>query len=111
MYVVAITSVFTGLAFLVVALRLYTRIYMVKAPGLDDLLMSCALISDLAFFVCIILEQKYRLGTHSTKLSEYDLQHQLFVRKEALLLANYGESKSLMKINYSGYGFRSLSTT
>jgi hypothetical protein len=57
MYVVAITSVFTGLAFLVVALRLYTRIYMVKAPGLDDLLMSCAL-------VCTSICYVYREGIH-----------------------------------------------
>ena len=44
MYVVAITSVFTGLAVSVVALRLYTRIHTVKAPGLDDLLISFALV-------------------------------------------------------------------
>ncbi|KAJ6146305.1 hypothetical protein N7497_008287 [Penicillium chrysogenum] len=78
MYVVVITSVFTGLALLVVALRLYTRIYMVKAPGLDDLIISCALICDLAFYACIILERKYGIGIHSSKLSEYDLQNQLF---------------------------------
>ncbi|KAJ6178842.1 hypothetical protein N7519_009303 [Penicillium mononematosum] len=78
MYVVTITSVFTGLAVLVVALRLYTRIYMVKAPGLDDLIISCALLSDLALFACILLERKYGIGIHSSKLSEYDLQHQLF---------------------------------
>lgn len=49
MYVVVITSVFTGLALLVVALRLYTRIYMVKAPGLDDLIISCALVCTSIF--------------------------------------------------------------
>lgn len=48
MYVVAISSVFTGLAVLVVALRLYTRIHLVKAPGLDDLIIFVAL-------VCILI--------------------------------------------------------
>ncbi|CAG7962272.1 unnamed protein product [Penicillium nalgiovense] len=78
MYVVITTSVFTGLAVSVVALRLYTRIYMVKAPGIDDLLISCALVCDLALFAFILLERKYGIGIHSSKLSEHDLQSQLF---------------------------------
>ena len=46
MYVVIVTSAFMGLATLTVALRLYTRVYVVKAPGLDDLIIIGA-------FVCI----------------------------------------------------------
>ncbi|CAG8899039.1 unnamed protein product [Penicillium egyptiacum] len=78
MYVVTITSVFTGLAVLVVALRLYTRIHMVKAPGLDDLIISCALLCDLALYVSILLETNHGIGVRSTELSEYDIQCQLF---------------------------------
>lgn len=51
MYVVIVTSVFTGLALYVVALRLYTRFYLVKAPGLDDLIIFCALVCTSICFV------------------------------------------------------------
>lgn len=55
-------------------------------------------------------EKSYGLGLRSTELSEHDIQHQLFVRKNSSLLSNHRENKSLIKTNYSGYGFRSLST-
>lgn len=52
MYVVIVTSAFMGLAILTVALRLYTRVYVVKAPGLDDLIIIGAL-------VCISIYYSY----------------------------------------------------
>ena len=47
-----VTSAFMGLAVLTVALRLYTRVYVVKAPGLDDLIIIAAL-------VCISIDYAY----------------------------------------------------
>lgn len=51
MYVVVVTSAFTGLAVLTVALRLYTRFCVVKAPGLDDLIIIGALVCILIYCV------------------------------------------------------------
>ncbi|KGO43735.1 hypothetical protein PEX1_088380 [Penicillium expansum] len=78
MYVVILTSVFTGLAALSVLLRLYTRFYLVKAPGLDDLIILVALLVDLALFAFIVLEHENGLGIRLAKLSEDEVQRQLF---------------------------------
>ncbi|KAL2706537.1 hypothetical protein AAEP93_001787 [Penicillium crustosum] len=67
-----------GLAVLTVALRLYTRVYVVKAPGLDDLIIIAALLVDLAFFAFIILEREYGIGVPVSELSEDEIQRQLF---------------------------------
>ncbi|KAK4865368.1 hypothetical protein LT330_009479 [Penicillium expansum] len=78
MYVVILTSVFTGLAALSVLLRLYTRFYLVKAPGIDDLIILVALLVDLALFAFIVLEHENGLGIRLAKLSEDEVQRQLF---------------------------------
>lgn len=78
MYVVVVTSAFTGLAVLTVALRLYTRFYVVKAPGLDDLIIIGALLVDLPFYAFIILEREYGIGVPMSELSEDEIQRQLF---------------------------------
>ncbi|CRL20550.1 unnamed protein product [Penicillium camemberti] len=78
MYVVIVTSAFMGLAVLTVALRLYTRVYVVKAPGLDDLIIIGALLVDLAFFAFIILEREYGIGVPVSELSTDEIQRQLF---------------------------------
>lgn len=53
MYVVVVTSAFMGLAALTVALRLYTRVYVVKAPGLDDWIILGALVCLSIYLLCI----------------------------------------------------------
>ncbi|CAI7590068.1 unnamed protein product [Penicillium palitans] len=78
MYVVIVTSAFMGLAVLTVALRLYTRVYVVKAPGLDDLVIISALLVDIAFFAFIILERKYGIGVPVSELSTDEIRRQLF---------------------------------
>ncbi|KAJ5372549.1 hypothetical protein N7517_004555 [Penicillium concentricum] len=99
MYVEIVTSIFTGLAALTVALRLYTRFRMVKAAGLDDLIISFALACDVTFYIFILLgkwsipampyqpahisnnssiERKYGLGIPTTELSTEKYQCQLY---------------------------------
>ncbi|OQD96806.1 hypothetical protein PENSOL_c014G11976 [Penicillium solitum] len=67
-----------GLAILTVALRLYTRVYVVKAPGLDDLIIIGALLVDVALFAFIILEREYGIGIPTSELSADDVERQLF---------------------------------
>jgi hypothetical protein len=55
MYVVVITTTFTALAALATGLRLYTRFFLVKAPGLDDAMISAALVCTCIFTAFVIV--------------------------------------------------------
>jgi hypothetical protein len=44
MYVLIVSTIFTVLATICVVLRLCTRFWLLRAPGLDDLFISCALV-------------------------------------------------------------------
>ncbi|RAH83789.1 hypothetical protein BO86DRAFT_425918 [Aspergillus japonicus CBS 114.51] len=74
MYAVPIAVTFLSLACLVVALRLYTRLHMVRTPGLDDLLI----VLSLALYITIPL---YNLSLTLTKLSLIFLYKRLFPTK------------------------------
>ncbi|KAJ5970707.1 uncharacterized protein N7479_000625 [Penicillium vulpinum] len=78
MYVVVITSVFTALAIVCVALRLYTRFYLLKAPGLDDLIITAALFCAVTSYAFIVLERKHGLGIPTTEISTHEYQLQLY---------------------------------
>ncbi|ODM14691.1 hypothetical protein SI65_09880 [Aspergillus cristatus] len=52
---VAIFSIFTGLATVAVALRLFTRLRVVRTAGWDDWLIVLALLTDYVFFAFAIL--------------------------------------------------------
>ncbi|OQE37094.1 hypothetical protein PENCOP_c010G01814 [Penicillium coprophilum] len=78
MYVEVITSIFTGLAVLTVAFRLYARFYMAKAAGLDDLIILFALLSDISSYIFIILERENGLGVPTTRISLDEYKRQLF---------------------------------
>ena len=45
------TWVITAIAIIVVVVRLYTRLFLKKSAGLDDLLMLLALVSDNASYI------------------------------------------------------------
>ncbi|KAJ5555143.1 hypothetical protein N7535_007586 [Penicillium sp. DV-2018c] len=55
MYVLSVTVVFTALAAVTVALRLYTRFFLVKAPGLDDAMIVPALACTCVFTALVIV--------------------------------------------------------
>ena len=44
---VVISTVFTALAFVIVALRLYTRFFLVRSPGVEDYGIILAMVSRL----------------------------------------------------------------
>ncbi|KAJ5114991.1 hypothetical protein NUU61_000750 [Penicillium alfredii] len=77
MDVLAITTTFTSLAVVIVALRLWTRFRLAKTPGWDDLLIGGALIVDLAFFAFVLGERHYGLGKAFSALHPRQMQKQL----------------------------------
>ncbi|KAJ5780539.1 hypothetical protein N7457_005699 [Penicillium paradoxum] len=78
MDVLAITVIFTALAAVFVALRLYTRLFIVKTPGWDDVLISCALVVDCALTAFILVERHYGLGVPKEELPLHVVERQLF---------------------------------
>jgi hypothetical protein len=40
--ILGITTTFHGIALIIVILRMYTRVYLLKAPGRDDIFMGIA---------------------------------------------------------------------
>lgn len=55
MRVLIITTIFTVLAILFVAIRLFTRVKLVKKPGYDDLLIVAALLSSITFYAFVLV--------------------------------------------------------
>lgn len=51
---VVVSTVFTVLASIVVALRLYTRFFLVRSPGIEDYGVSLAMVSSLADSISIV---------------------------------------------------------
>ncbi|KAB5515525.1 putative integral membrane protein [Coniochaeta sp. 2T2.1] len=52
----------TSLAFVILALRLYTRGIIIRRVGADDYLMVAAFITSIAFFFSVMYQIKYGLG-------------------------------------------------
>ncbi|KAF2675877.1 hypothetical protein K458DRAFT_482124 [Lentithecium fluviatile CBS 122367] len=62
--ILAITGSFFAAAALIVALRCYVRIAMLKVFGLDDWIMVFAMLLATACFICFKIEADYGLGKH-----------------------------------------------
>ncbi|KAJ5197938.1 uncharacterized protein N7498_007055 [Penicillium cinerascens] len=77
MNVLPTTTVFTILAILFVLVRLWTRIWLIKSPGYDDLLVTLALLSSITFYAFIIVQREYGLGVSRQDLPQEDIRHQM----------------------------------
>lgn len=66
--------VFFGLAFVVVALRMYARLRMLKITGWDDYFMLFALLMALGCMICFIAETNYGLGRHGKCVGAQDFE-------------------------------------
>ncbi|KAH6633404.1 hypothetical protein C7974DRAFT_392717 [Boeremia exigua] len=67
------TSVaFSVIAFVSVVLRLYTRWFIVRAPGIEDHLILVATLCSICLTIAIAYQVKWGMGMHSTSLSAED---------------------------------------
>jgi hypothetical protein len=83
MYVLTISTIFTGLATLTVAIRLYTRFYLIKSPGVDDLLIFGALVR-MRHDTLVIWNHEYQLlnsDVYSSSLTFHSTLSSFLVRK------------------------------
>jgi hypothetical protein len=63
--ILSLTGTFAFAALLVVILRLYVRIYMLRFVGLDDWTMVLAALMALGTFICLCGESAYGMGHHA----------------------------------------------
>ncbi|KAG9248743.1 hypothetical protein BJ878DRAFT_531726 [Calycina marina] len=62
--VIAICVVFSITSVITIALRLFSRIVIVRATGLDDILMVVAALLSWGFIICTVLAVQHGLGLH-----------------------------------------------
>ena len=70
--VATVIITFTCLAVLVTVLRLYTRFFVVKSHGLDDIFITAAAICSIAVTVTMCEQVKYGMGRHWENLTGND---------------------------------------
>ncbi|OQE29869.1 hypothetical protein PENSTE_c002G07906 [Penicillium steckii] len=78
MRVLVITTIFTILAGLFVATRLFTRLHLVKRWGYDDLIIVAAFLCSALFYTFTLVERNHGLGEPKATLSQSDIEKNLF---------------------------------
>ncbi|KAL2821973.1 hypothetical protein BJX63DRAFT_427333 [Aspergillus granulosus] len=73
----AVSGVFTCLATLLTAVRIYTRAYMVKQVGADDWTILISLAFSWGFFGLFVGETAYLMGEHYDQIPQHTLRKQL----------------------------------
>ncbi|UPX15287.1 uncharacterized protein EKO05_0005741 [Ascochyta rabiei] len=64
-----ISIAFTVIAFFSVVLRLYTRWFIVRAPGIEDHLIIVASLFSICLTICIAYQARWGMGQHADTLS------------------------------------------
>ncbi|KAF4279212.1 hypothetical protein CNMCM8057_007366 [Aspergillus fumigatus] len=76
---VVVTGVLTGLAILIVAMRLFARIGLMKLRGREDYAIVVALVFSIVYFALVAAQAHFGLGILSNKLPTATLKQQLKV--------------------------------
>ncbi|KAI9045551.1 uncharacterized protein KD926_007967 [Aspergillus affinis] len=97
MYVLGIAIAFFSVAVVVVALRLFTRLYFIHTPGWDDLFIVLSLIADIFFFAFLVVEVHYGLGREAATLDPERIRSQTKALYITIIL--YNSSLNLTKIS------------
>ncbi|KAI0571368.1 hypothetical protein Ptr902_00895 [Pyrenophora tritici-repentis] len=66
---VELSSAFTAVAFTIVCLRLYTRIYIIRCAGIEDFGIAVAMFCSIGLTICIGIQAQYGMGWHITDVS------------------------------------------
>ncbi|KAL4960764.1 uncharacterized protein BDV14DRAFT_211525 [Aspergillus stella-maris] len=77
MYVLPVAITFVSVATVVVALRIYTRLRLIRTPGWDDWFLLLALATDYAFFGIILTEHAHGMGKPVSSLSPNEFRMQI----------------------------------
>ncbi|RHZ74001.1 hypothetical protein CDV55_108803 [Aspergillus turcosus] len=95
-----VTGVLTGLSILIVAMRLYARIGLMKLRGREDYTIVVALVFSIVYFALVAAQVHFGLGIHSDKLSDATLKQQLKVGAARLIpIPFYNASMAFSKFS------------
>jgi hypothetical protein len=70
---VQISSVFTGLALVIVILRLYTRFFLIRCVGIEDAGIALAMLCSIGLTIAIGVQAEYGMGRHTDSISDPDM--------------------------------------
>ncbi|CBX91612.1 hypothetical protein IAQ61_010916 [Plenodomus lingam] len=92
-----ISIAFTVIACVIVGMRLYTRAFLVRCPGLEDYFIFLALLSTIGFAVCIGFQVHYSMGHHIVDIEPEDSTKSLKAFWVSLIF--YGLALGFQKIS------------
>lgn len=99
---VVISSVFTALAFVIVALRLYARFFLVRSPGIEDYGIILAMMCSIGLTICIGFQARYGMGQHIADLDPDTMRKSLQAFWVSLIVyyLSLGLTKGSMLLQY-----------
>ncbi|KAH7068725.1 hypothetical protein FB567DRAFT_249000 [Paraphoma chrysanthemicola] len=99
---VEISAAFTGIAGVIVALRLYTRFFLVRCPGIEDYGIVLAMICSIGLTITIAFQAKWGMGQHISDLEPATMQSSLKAFWASLIVyyLSLGLTKGSMVLQY-----------
>ncbi|KAH9864417.1 hypothetical protein J1614_010351 [Plenodomus biglobosus] len=92
-----VSVAFTVIAFVIVAMRLYTRFFLVRCSGLEDYCIILAMVSTIGFTMCIGFQVKTGMGHHFEDIAPAETVKSLKAFWVSLIF--YGTSLGFQKIS------------
>ncbi|KAF2116403.1 hypothetical protein BDV96DRAFT_574059 [Lophiotrema nucula] len=99
---IEISGVFSGLALIILLLRLYTRIFIVRSVGVEDYFITLAMLCSIGLTICIGIQVEYGMGQHYWMLSPEDGTQSLKAFWASLIVyyLSLGLTKSSILLQY-----------
>ncbi|KAL4776722.1 hypothetical protein BDW60DRAFT_174472 [Aspergillus nidulans var. acristatus] len=72
-----VTAVLTSFSIVIVAMRIYTRVGIMKSSGREDWTILLSMLFAIIYLALVICQYQYGLGKHSDALSHHELRLQL----------------------------------
>ncbi|KAI8935525.1 hypothetical protein NX059_008095 [Plenodomus lindquistii] len=92
-----VSAAFTGIATIVVVMRLYTRFFLVRCPGVEDYCILLAMLVSIGFTACLGYQASQGMGRHIEDVSQEQSRNTLKAFWASLML--YNLSLGLQKIS------------
>ncbi|KAF2874427.1 hypothetical protein BDV95DRAFT_566165 [Massariosphaeria phaeospora] len=94
---VDISGAFTGIAAITVLLRLYTRFFVVRRPGIEDYFITLAMLCSVGLTICIAIQVQNGMGRRLKELAHNEISNSLKAFWASLIV--YYLSLGLTKIS------------
>ncbi|KAF2258011.1 hypothetical protein CC78DRAFT_572798 [Lojkania enalia] len=97
-----VSGVFSGLALIVVIMRLYTRFFLIQCASVEDYFVALAMLCSIGLTICIGLQAKYGMGMHVYELEGVDTEKSLQAFWASLIVyyLSLGLTKSSILLQY-----------